>query len=277
MQHCLRTGVGCLVAAFTAVSAYAADPAARAAPPVLAAPVFTWTGFYLGANVGYAWSPSTGDLDGFTPGSAANAVQFGNNVPRTFDLQREGVVGGVQLGFNFQNGAFVWGVEADAQAADLSESSVVSLPGSGFVPAVSTFFVPSTSTAKAEIEWFGTLRARLGYAPANWASGRLLFFVTGGLAFGETNHAAQVFFVPPVTGQAIGVDRTDFGWTAGAGVEYAFTDALSVKAEYLYVNLGDETFTVIDRIQFPNDALFYRFDAEAHVVRAGLNFRFATR
>lgn len=144
------------------------------------------------------------------------------------DLSLNGLFGGVQLGYNHQMESIVLGVETDMQLADIDD------------------FHPDASD---QIDWFGTTRLRLGVA-----ADRALFYVTGGLAYGGGNYKE---LVTPVS-----KDYSRLGWAAGAGLEYAMTDHLSVKGEYLYANFG--RFDVGQTIATP----------DFHSVRLGLNFKF---
>ncbi|MBM6579906.1 porin family protein [Microvirga sp. BT689] len=172
-----------------ATGALAADlPSRRAAPaPIIAAvPVFTWTGFYVGVNAGYGWSNN--DFD---------AVDIA-------DVDDDGgFVGGAQVGYNYQIGSFVVGLEGDVQYADFGADGTFDFDGDGV-------FTDDFDSS----DWFGTVRARAGVA-----FDRALIYATGGFAFAD--------------------DAT--GWTVGGGVEYAFTNNLSAKIEGLYVSLdGDD-------------------------------------
>ena len=166
-------------------AASAADLPVRAAPPapiIAAAPIFTWTGFYVGVNAGYGWSDD--DFD---------------TVALADDDNDGGFIGGAQVGYNYQIGSFVVGLEGDIQYADFGREGAFDVDGDGTEDGV---FESS--------DWFGTVRARAGVA-----FDRALIYATGGFAFAD--------------------DAT--GWTVGGGVEYAFTNNLSAKIEGLYVNL----------------------------------------
>jgi outer membrane immunogenic protein len=172
-----------------ATGAMAADLPSRVAPaPVIAAaPIFTWTGFYVGVNAGYGWSDD--DFD---------AVDFAD------DEDDGGFVGGAQIGYNYQIGSFVVGLEGDIQYADFGRDGVFN------------FEDEDGEILEGEFEssdWFGTVRARAGVA-----FGQALIYGTGGFAFAD--------------------DAT--GWTVGGGLEYAFTNNLSAKIEGLYVNLEND-------------------------------------
>jgi outer membrane immunogenic protein len=167
-------------------AASAADLPMRAAPPapiIAAAPIFTWTGFYVGVNAGYGWSN-----DDFDSVDLADEDDDG------------GFVGGAQVGYNYQIGSFVVGLEGDIQYADFgSEGAFIGTDGA-------TYDIDRS-------DWFGTVRARAGVA-----FDRALIYATGGFAFADDAN----------------------GWTVGGGVEYAFTNNLSAKIEGLYVNLDND-------------------------------------
>ncbi|WP_243368918.1 outer membrane protein [Microvirga solisilvae] len=198
-------------------AASAADlPSRRAPAPVVAVPVFTWTGFYAGVNAGI----------GFNNGGDNDIVFGGATITGDSD-DDAGFVGGAQIGYNYQIGSFVVGVEGDLQWADFGSTTYV--------------FPAGTVTVDSD-DWFGTVRARAGVA-----FDRALIYATGGFAFAD--------------------DRN--GWTLGGGLEYAFTNNLTMKVEGLYVNLEDEDFTF-------GGTTFSTGETDFGVVRAGLNYKFST-
>jgi outer membrane immunogenic protein len=209
--------------ALTATSAIAADiprPMPPAQAPAYLPPAFSWTGFYAGINGGYGWGDS--DWDAF-PGST----------------EMSGALIGGTVGYNWQTGALVLGVEGDAAWSNIHGSFTN---------------VACPSGCETENTWLGTARARLGYA-----AGRIMPYVTGGAAFGEIQ-------VNP-TGFA-GVSETTAGWTAGAGIEAAFAERWSAKVEYLYVDLGSVGCGAV-ACGLPADV-----DFRANILRGGINFRF---
>jgi outer membrane immunogenic protein len=166
-----------------------------------------WQGPYAGVNLGYQW------------GQVANA----SNDP-------SGVVGGLQTGYNWQIGAFVFGGETDLQLSDADDRF---------------------ARWKFSNPWFGTLRARAGFAMNN-----LLFYGTVGLAYGTLtaqNVATGVF-----------ESRTGTGLAGGLGVEIALTGNWTAKAEYLYANLGDRSFVLTGTTH----------GIESSLLRVGVNYRF---
>jgi outer membrane immunogenic protein len=210
-------------------AASAADLPSRKGPveAPLYVPVFTWTGFYVGANAGYAW----GQVDSTNLGVIGG---FGG-----FD-DPDGFIGGGQIGYNYQIGQWVVGLEADFQGTDLKASAAA-----------------GAFTASNEINWFGTVRGRVGYA-----FDRFLPYVTGGFAYGNVKNKLTG------PGFAISDDNTQYGWTIGGGLEYAFTNNLTAKLEYLYVDLDKESINV------PGGQFTSNVETQFSVVRAGLNYKF---
>lgn len=215
------------IVAMTA-TAFAADLPARTAPAAPAftpfMPAFTWTGFYAGVNAGYGWGNFTG----------VGGDQF---------RDPDGFVGGGQIGYNAQFGQFVVGLETDLQGIDFRERPT--LGGIGAVGA----------DARATLDYFGTVRARFGFA----ALERTMVYATGGYAYGRAKVS-----IPAAGGSDSNIHH---GWTIGAGVEHAFTDNLTARVEYLYTDLEKKTF------RFP-DGTTTRAGADFSTLRAGVNFKF---
>ncbi len=222
-------------------SALAADMPLKA-PPVAPPPAFSWTGCYIGGEIGYAWARdrdtetvlATGAPSPFSPAGAANV-----NGPKA----------GGYVGCNWQVQAFVFGVEGDGEWANLKGSA--DYTATGFPP---DFY-------ETTIRWQGSVRGRIGYA-----FDRVLLYATGGVAFARINEHDQVGAVP-----ALFTDNasTRTGWTAGAGLEYAFTNHWIGRVEYRYADFGTFSYT---------SAVFAAFQ-ESHRItesaaRIGLAFKF---
>ena len=199
-------------------AASAADLPSRKGPiaaPVYIPPVFTWTGFYVGGNAGYGWGnvntngfANVGDVDGF--------------------------VGGGQIGYNYQMGQFVLGLEADIQGADLSSGSNLGL-------------------VRVKTDYFGTVRARVGVA-----FDRFMPYVTGGWAYGNVKTS--------IPGIGFSSDKSHTGgWVIGGGLEYAVTNNLIAGVEYLYVDLGDKSILT---------GAGTKVGTDFSVVRARLSYKF---
>jgi outer membrane immunogenic protein len=244
-----------LLAGF-AVSALIA-PAIAADMPVPAAPVATWTGFYLGANAGYALSTNSSvdsvglpnnctaflnvgcqGLPGFF---GSNTVGLASATAATFSTptsQQGGALYGGQFGYNYQIGTnSVIGLEADLQGVTGSNHSTTFgsvTPVAGF-PANP---IVQTATVSTKLDFLGTIRARAGYL---WTP-EFLLYITGGLAYGETEITSSItqngFGNASFT--AAGSDKTvRFGGAIGAGLEWMLARNWSVRAEYLYVGLDN--------------------------------------
>lgn len=192
------------------------SPALPVAPPP-----FTWTGFYVGLNAGGALSADGAAKTTGTPGFRALG-------PAALGVDAAGFIGGAQIGYNEQVGTLVLGVEADIDGADLGRSS-------RFTRASSLLGATLVTTASQRLADLGTLRARLGYTPAD----RWMIYATGGLAYGEAKLGGSVTADgAPALSWSGATTRMQLGLAVGAGAEYALTDHVSVKAEYLYYDLG---------------------------------------
>jgi outer membrane immunogenic protein len=346
-------------------SAMAADLPRRVAPAPLpvAVPLFSWTGFYAGVNVGYGFSGSNDDCDddffspscgfgglsGFgssltgltvpTLGGGVAPVNIVSGLPAGFgtglfndDRRRDGFVGGGQIGYNFQftpGSGFVIGLEADAQYAGFRRNDdcddfggfgclgfgglggftglatatpVLPIglgagiaPGSPNVALFSNAFDDFRRVSRSDIEWFGTVRGRLGYA-----IDRLLIYVTGGLAYTSRDSKRDdpflfqnlgfgfsgpgviqnLFLTPEARAFALlnaqpafsNLDRrkySDIGWTVGGGIEYAFTPNWTVKLEGLYVNFDSE----LNRNNFVGSRIVGVSNTGAPITATSLGFR----
>jgi outer membrane immunogenic protein len=263
----------------------AAGPALAAdLPVVVAAPTWSWTGFYIGGNGGYSWG-------GTDTGGTASLGLFVNGVPFTgFPLRTpqpgfaatsvNGWLGGGQAGFNWQTGALVLGAEADIQASGQQGSNTFCTNGLiGPCPTLTTPVAPGTApftlTVDQQLAWFGTGRGRIGAGGDHF-----LFYLTGGAAFGEIKSdyrsAGTLFFAPPAVTGTTSVTRV--GWVVGGGVEAHITDNLTAKLEYLYMDLGSFTDTLIasgsqaGATATVTTAFASRFTD--NIVRVGLNYKF---
>lgn len=252
--------VGC-----AATAASAADIATRPTTKApIVAPIYNWSGFYAGVHAGYGWSNQDVTIGFSDPGglgSIAGAVAAGV-VPVRFSPDRSGFIGGGQIGYNHQvSRDWVIGVEADLSGTDWKGShSIATHVGA---------YYPVTSSASQNMEWFGTIRARLGYAANNW-----LFYGTAGGAYGHTSFAYSLDNAS--SGGPVSIastdSSTDFGWAAGGGIEYGWGN-WSGKVEYLHYDLGNRSFTVALNTA-PTASFTPTFQNKGDLVRVGLNYRF---
>ena len=262
--------------------ASAADLPRKAPPAPAVAPAPSWTGFYVGANIGGGWS--NGDVGDYTPNDPAMVAWFSAfGPPSSLSLDSSGVIGGVQLGYNWQfNRNWLAGIEADFDGSGVKSST--SVPA--FLLGTT---VPATTTADERIKWFGTVRARLGFLPTD----NLLAYVTGGFAYGQVEHSVSfinnsagtfIANAPPFSFQcgagqtclAGSAKDTATGWTAGAGIEYAVWQRWTVRAEYLHLSLGNRPVTASATF-FPGtlpSSFNANFSTKLDVVRVGANYRF---
>lgn len=230
--------------------------------PVAVAPFIDWTGFYIGLHAGYGW----GDVDGATSYLPSPAA-FGAS-PFNSSTDLDGFIGGAQVGFNWQIDTFLLGVEADISWSGMDgEHLVTPLSTLGGVPVPGWF-----QDGKVEMDWFGTLRARAGVL----ATPNLLVYATGGLAFGSVDYKTFTSFTPAPPFQYVGgSDSTETGWTVGGGLEWGFAPNWTVKAEYLYFDLGDTSYIAPPLAPNPPFAVTQSFDTTGSIVRAGINYRFS--
>jgi outer membrane immunogenic protein len=261
----LKLFAAAIAGTFIAGSALAADLPSRAEPPLyIPPPVATWTGFYAGVNVGWASLNDHGStfcsLAGVLNGPTCNVPVPGATT------SSNGLLGGGQLGYNWQFNQFVAGFETDFQGSSLKGSVYVpnqtALIGGGTEP-------PGNLTADEKLSWLGTARGRLGFA----VSPALLLYGTGGLAYGGVSVDNNLQF--PTTGVQYpsSASATKFGWTAGGGVEYAFGNNWSVKLEGLFYDLGSISTQGIER---PAGGFIEgkTFSVEGAIARVGLNYKF---
>jgi outer membrane immunogenic protein len=280
-------------------SALAADlPSYKAPPPPPLPPPPLWTGFYVGLNAGYTFDANSSLLVQTYPGFisplvAANpnflafqatAAASGSGI---LSPRADGFIGGGQVGYNWQfYNSFVAGIEADIQGAGArgSATGVAASP----LAVAPQFGVASTISVTKNLDYLGTVRGRLGWL----ATPTLLAYVTGGLAYGGVNanistnssqFPAPFLIQGGFPGSIASFSDTRVGWTVGGGLEWLFAPNWSVKAEYLYYDLGTYTFaaggqnfvTANPAIPVVFSNLTYgtsRFNG--HIVRAGVNYHF---
>ena len=228
---------------------------------------FSWTGFYIGANAGVLWDDSSHTL---SPSGLflTDPLTVPTNSLRTRpgDLDATALTGGVQAGYNHQMGMLVIGVEGDFNGAGSRAKDAVTagLPA----PLAGTI----THRVDEKLEWFGTLRARVGITDARW-----LVYATGGWAFGEVKSSTFVQFSQSGDTYTSSFSDTRSGWAAGGGFEYAFRDNWTVKGEVLWLDLGKVSYVSPERTIFPGYSYTTHLDLNEVVARVGLNYKFGAR
>jgi outer membrane immunogenic protein len=242
-----------LVAGIAAAALYIAP--ALAAPP---APMFNWSGFYVGGNAGGAWSKVHVQM---LSGSGTPIDAQAENNAETLGLRSNAFIGGGQGGYNWQAGFVVLGLETDFNSLHLRNSQG---------PATFRFGSPGTFsvTQSVNTNWLFTARPRLGIATNN-----LLIYGTGGVAVTDLHYNEA--FTDNATGNAsenARISKTKGGWTAGGGVEIALLGNWSAKAEYLHAEFGGVTTSAVNNVAEVNihNVSTLRVD----MVRAALNYRF---
>jgi len=280
----LKLLTGAALSCVFAQGAYAADLPTKA--PVYTAqpsPLYNWTGFYAGGNVGYSWGRSEVTADSFTFGVFATGDE---------NVSPKGIIGGLQAGYNWQSSRnWVWGLETDFQWSGQKDSVTRGgnfdvLTGGG--EAVGTGSV----TVESRLSWLGTVRGRIGYVAEGWPN--ILWYGTGGLAYGRVKTSASASATGTFTdnsnceggcpfSSALSSSgaKIQLGWALGAGVEAALANKWTWKIEYLYVDLGTASGTVplSGTVCAPGCTAFagtatYSNRMTDSIVRVGLNYRF---
>jgi outer membrane immunogenic protein len=221
----IKAGAAAVALLVTPLAAGAADIPMR--PPVYKGPLrpvysfYNWTGFYVGIVGGYGWGTSNWSSPALT-------------------ISPKGGMIGATVGYNWQAGSFVYGLEADFSWSMMKGDTPCGI-----------------ATCETKNTWFGTARGRLGYS-----FDRFLPYVTAGAAFGNVEAVNN----NPGFGTA---SDTRFGWTAGAGLEYAFLGNWTAKVEYLYVDLGSFDCGTACTLTPPANV-----DFKTHLFRVGVNYKF---
>jgi outer membrane immunogenic protein len=234
-------GASALLITLPGIGANAADMLFKAPP---AAPWWNWSGYYVGINGGYGWNSMSGQTS-----CAACAI-----LP-TANLDPQGGVFGGQVGYNFQRERAVYGVEADFQGADIKDSAF--FPNGFLKPPGGNF------SASQRLDWFGTIRGRLGWA----AWDRTLLYATGGLIYGHESISETTSLIGGGTNTA-GNASIRAGGVVGAGLEHGFGRNLSAKVEALYYDMGSQTISSTAAGFTQSGVFSYR----GAIIRGGLNW-----
>ncbi len=243
------------------IGAMAADMPLKA-PPVPVVVPYSWTGCYIGVNAGGAWGRMREDWDPNPAGFPTSGPSLIANGSGSYD--GDGWVGGGQIGCNWQTQSIVWGVEGDIDYSGLTGSRDVAVPAAGAVAAYSIH-------EDFRSRWLATVRGRVG-----WAIDRVLLYVTGGLAVSDIRTTDTAVFPASATFNSVTATTTRAGWTVGGGIEWAFLPHWSIKAEYLYVDLGSFSTTSANSNPgaFPLSTIVHNHNLTENIARLGLNFKF---
>jgi outer membrane immunogenic protein len=225
-------------------AAMAADPASYE----IVETAHDWSGVYVGAHLGYGEA----DLDGaYSSGGGGDFMTDGSG---PFELSGDGIAGGAQIGFNWQSGNFVYGVEGDITAVDWSDSLYNEPVGE--------------ETVFLDVNYLATLRARVGYA-----MDRTLIFGTAGAAFIDAEYSVQDHPGDTDPDESGSLDFNDVGVVVGGGAEYALNERWSIKAEGLYFWFNESQSGADLTHDSDNDRDFAELE-NAWMVRLGVNYHF---
>jgi outer membrane immunogenic protein len=275
----IRATLAALAALSTfVISAHAADLSQPAPAPIytkapVLAPTPAWTGFYVGVNGGYgfgSWDGSMAFAQGACCGLGGALGPVGLDTS-SHPINSNGGLAGGQIGYNWQFGHVVTGVEGDVDWSDIRGNSGLLIPFPAGFPANGEPFW----TFGIRNDWLATVRGRLGYDV-----GGTLIYGTGGVAFGgfhETHDVVNTAFAactPPCATATL--NETKVGWTAGAGVERALNNNWSIKAEYLYVSFANVGGIMPwdDFARFGTGTDGFKGDFDVHTFRGGINYKF---
>lgn len=237
MKTLLKAAVAAIALLGAAGAPLAADLRGRGVlPPAPELPTFyNWSGIYVGGQVGYSWGS-----DRASEFASAGRVPLG----RSFDYSPSSFIGGARLGFNYQFGAVVVGVEGDIEGMNAAE-------GKGDLG----------GTVRVRQDWQGSVRARLGYS-----LDRIMIYATGGVAFTKLEYA----YVSPLAGLTETINSSRTGWTVGGGVDYALTDNIILGVDYRYTDYG--RFDHVGAGAYLGRTVEH--EPSAHAVRASLAYKF---
>lgn len=252
-------------------SVHAADLAAQYTKAPMMAPAYNWTGFYVGGNVGGQWGsadPTTSTVFSPTGYFATSSVPAINAVGAQ-GVNSSSVTGGFTAGYNWQVDHAVLGLEGDINYFGFKGSAT----GSAVYPCCA----PATFTVSSQVsaDWLATIRGRIGFLAApTW-----LLYATGGAAIAEVKGNFNFTDTFAAATESATIRDTRVGWTAGVGTEYAVGGGWSLKAEYLYVDLGRATTTSTNLNTaafgaFPINVYTHSIDLKSNIVRVGVNYKF---
>jgi outer membrane immunogenic protein len=252
----------------TAVESVATAPTTSVPVPPPPSSSFTWTGFYVGVNIGHGSADATTSVN-----PLPSAAIFVNLLPQTFNLDPSGPLGGGQLGYNWQHGHFVVGVEADIDAAGIEGNFIESpIIQNNNTPFPGTGANQNRILVHQRTDAISTIRPRIGFA-----FGRFLLYGTGGLAIAHVGYTADTNFHPVGTeNYSVNFSKTQKGWAVGGGAEFAIGGGFSLKGEYLRYDVGSQqSATANPNPPLPPFQVNYTWNtSNANLFRGGVNFKF---
>lgn len=216
-----------------------------------------WSGVYLGVHAGHAWADVDASLVHPFPAVPGGVTSDGGS------MTDSGWLGGAHLGASYQLGSVVLGLEADVSAADLKASDAFRMD-----------FDTDWATS-VKLDHFGTVRGRLGFT-----TGPVLLYATGGLAWGKSEMSMDTISITgPVVMSQLSASKMHVGWTAGLGAEWMLSDNVTVRGEWLYVDLGSANYDPSGTAYAGTPGAFPHqekasADLDFHTVRVGLSYRF---
>ncbi len=287
-----------LLTAAVTLAVFTAMSPAGAAPRSV--PLWSWTGFYVGGNLGYSWGNDSGPI------TLSDSV-LGPLSSVSGNTALDGIIGGGQTGYNWQIANWVYGLEADIQASGQRGNAITGCPGGtgtgtsltlatlngpcslGHLGDSASFSVagfPVSDTLSEKLDWFGTFRVRVGPT----ITPTILTYITGGLAYGQISvsnavsganvtglQGTNTFTVVPGAGGGISNSTIKLGWTIGGGIEGVLWGNWTGKIEYLFVDLGTVSGTFNTTIATPaGNTLIGSYSSHVtdNILRVGISYNF---
>ncbi|WP_273725136.1 outer membrane protein [Brucella gallinifaecis] len=266
-----------------ATSSYAADAVIVEDVAVITPDTFTWTGGYIGLNAGYAWNNGKG-IDDPTYFLRDYVGTYENGwFGEESNSNSNSFTGGIQAGYNYQINNLVLGIETDFNYIGLKKEYTAITEQSLYADPDYEYHLDEDLHMKTKIEWFGTIRPRLGFTPSD----RLLVYATGGVAYGKVKSSGGYnwrehgfwwggpgdHFFDRNGGFDGSSSKVKLGWTIGAGAEYALTQNISIKGEYLFVDLGKKSHIAYSTEE-DGEYATWNDRAKFSTVRLGVNYKF---
>ena len=249
MKRLMLGSVGLLALGLS--SAFAADLAVKAPPAYVPAPVWSWTGFYIGGNVGAGWGTTEANLNSISIGGLGS---FADNLPIDQN-SRSGFLGGGQIGYNYQFGWAVIGVEGDFSGLGVQ----------GTTPCIGGEF-----SCTGNSHWLGTVSGRIGGVVGD----RTLIYVKGGAAWMNTTHSLNPSSEESFLG-GTSANATPVGGLLGLGVEYAFSPNWSAFVEYDYIQFQNQNIGFASREFFgPGAVANVNIQDKLSIAKIGVNYKF---